>query len=92
MEITKIDIIKFYTLYQHYNKLSNNIGVIGDSNRFRTYIKTIIKSFGKDKNKITIISNINKTKYTIIQNNIEYTYILIRNTDDLEGLYFKKFI
>lgn len=90
MELDKIDIIKFYILYRHYNPISNNIGIIGDTNRFKNYIKDILKALRKSR--CRVISNEDKTKYTIIKDNIEYTYALIRNTDDLKGLYFKKFI
>lgn len=90
MELNRNDIIKFYTLYSHYNPLSNNIGIIGDLKTFNDYIKKVDKSF--EKIKYNKFFNEDKTKYTIICDDIEYSYVMIQTTEDLKNLYFKKFI
>lgn len=90
MNIELDDIIMFYTLKQHFDIISTNIGITGDNRRFKRYVLRAYKSI-KNKHK-QIYSNETKTKYTILNDGMEITFIHIRTTEDLQGKYFRKFI
>lgn len=90
MELNKDDIIKFYTLYSHYDVVSPNIGVIGDNKRFKQVVNAKCKLLKKENK--DIFTNMNNTKCTIIIDDIEQTYIQIQTTEDLQNRKFSKFI
>jgi len=90
MRLTKQDLINFYDLINHYNKSSPNVAVVGTEKEFKKKMKAILKSIKKYD--CIIFSNTFRPKYTIFINNIEYSYIHIEKTDDMKGLYFRKFI
>lgn len=90
MKLTKQDLINFYDLLNHYNITSPNIAIIGTEKEFKQKMKAILKS--KKDYDILTYSEETIPKYTIIKNGIEQTYIHIEKTDDMKGLYFKKFM
>ena len=84
------DVVKFYELYNHFDIISRNIGIIGDNNKYQKYLSSIITSLqGKP---IRIINNELNTKCTILIDDIEYTYIHIQDYKDMYGKKFRKFV
>lgn len=82
------DVIKFYELLKHYNKISPNIAIIGSKKKFNNYVKETLKNIDYD----VVYKNEIGTKYTILKGDMEYTFIHVRDTIDLKGNYFRKFI
>ena len=87
MELQEEDVIKFYELLSRYDKLSPNIGIIGNRKKFERIVKQQLKSINYDA-----VYSDGKRKYTFLKDEIEYTYIHIRDTIDLRGYKFRKFI
>ena len=50
MNIDLDDIKMFYTLKQHFDNVSTNIGITGDNRRFKRYVFAVYKSI-KSKHK-----------------------------------------
>lgn len=90
MNIEKRDLIMFYELLSRYSKTSTNIAVTGTEKEFKTKMQNILKSI-KDYDYMRY-SNTHRPKYMIVKDDIEQTYIHIQNTDDMKGLYFRKFM
>ena len=88
MKLNEDDIKKFYALYIRYNTNCFNIGVVGDSRKFKKYTSNAIKQF-KDSADVIIK---NDKIVRILDDDIEYCYIQIEDTDDLKGKYFRKFV
>lgn len=89
------DVTRFYELLSHYNITSNNIGIVGTTNKFNKYMKKIIKKY---KNNKKVFIKILNNKVVIIDDDIEITYINIQYMNDLidkktdRNIYFKKFL
>lgn len=89
MEFTERDLIIFYELHNRINLKSRNIGVLGDSKKFKRIIKDIYK---QHKEKGMQVLSVKDDKYIFIINDIEYSYIKIETLQDLRGRYFRKYI
>lgn len=88
MRFEEEDIIKFYELLARYDETSPNIGIVGSKKKFDTYVKRALKNI-----KYTAVyKNEAGTKYTVLLGDVEYTFIHIRDTIDLKGYYFRKFV
>ena len=87
---THEDLIKFYLFHTHYNKASNNIGVI-EKEKFNRLFK-MIKQEHKNNPRVRIMMNSDKTKFSIFENEMETTYVLIQEPIDLRAKYFRKYI
>lgn len=88
MVLGRDDVIVFDALQKHYNPVAVNIGIIGDTE----YIKKKIGSLAKVVPHDLLIRNDKELCYRFMLDDIETTYYGIRTLDDLDNLYFKKYI
>lgn len=88
MKLYKDDLIKYRELKKHENPASRNIGIFADRKDFKHLVKETLKSIKFD----TLIVNKDETKYTVIIDDVEICYIRIDTLEDLQGLYFNKYI
>lgn len=85
MEFKESDLYKFYELHNRINIKSRNVGIIGDTKRFKRVMKRIYKQHRENGVRIMKFSD---RKYTFILNDVEYSYIQVENTQDLIRKYF----
>lgn len=90
--LTEEDIIKFYELLGRYDIKSPNVGIVGDHNKFRRFVKDIVKKYKDKKKDIRIICSDSGNKYTILVDDIEISYIKITTLHDLRGYKFRKYL
>jgi len=88
MFLDRDDIIKFEALKKHYDPIATNIGIIGD----REYVEKKIKSIIKATPHNLLIQNESKLCYRLMLDDKETTYYGIQQLDDLDNLYFRKYI
>ena len=88
MKLYKDDLIKFHELLKHYNETSPNIAVIGDKKTFKKLVKEVLSRLNFD----VLVVNRAETKYTILIDDIEISYVHVETLEDLEGLYFSKYV
>lgn len=88
--LTEEDIIKFYELFNRYDIKSPNVGIIGDTRKFKNYIDKVMKRY-KGK-KVRVICSDNGNRYTFIVDDIEVSYIKITSLHDLTGYKFRKYL
>lgn len=87
MEINEEDVIKFYELQSRYDPIATNIAIVGNKARYKNYVKRYLEDY-----KGKVLMNIDKGITRIFINDVEYSLIHIRNTIDLRGYKFRKFI
>ena len=88
MRLYKDDLIKFHELLEHYNKISPNIAVIGDKKTFKKVVKEVLQRLNFN----VLVVNKAETKYTILIDDIEISYVHVETLEDLEGLYFSRYV
>lgn len=88
-----LDTVKFYSLLAKYNKVSANIGVIGNHNHFIDYINKLQKECKRENLKFKI--NEDKTKFSIFYEDDIVNYIQIESLEklnSLHGIYFRRYV
>lgn len=88
MFLDRDDIIKFEALKKHYSPTSTNIAIVGDAE----YVKKKITSIARVIPHTLFIRNEKQLCYRFILDDKETTYYGIETLDDLENLYFSKYM
>lgn len=88
MFLDKEDAIKFEVLKKHFDPISTNIGILGDKEYIEKKIASIIKVTPHD----LLIRNDKELYYRFLFDDKEITYYGIQQLEDLEHLYFRKYI
>lgn len=99
LKLTRQDADIFYMLSKYYDPTSQNIAVLGDSDKFKRlknyYDRTFVVSYNPKNWAITKRKaiKINDTKVTYIVDNIELTIVVINTVEDLakHNLKYRKY-
>ena len=83
-ELNKIDVNKFYLLYQKLSKISDITGVI--SKNFKETLKYIHKKYDKS---YTILANENTKSVIVVKEDFLEKYIILDTTLDLVNSKYK---
>ena len=83
-KLSETDVIKFYTLKQKFNPVSDIIGVI--SKNFKQTIKYVKKKYDKS---YTILQNEIKKSIIVVKEDFIEKYIVLENLDDLTNSVYK---
>ena len=90
-EINSEEFIKFRMLFSHYNKINNNIAIVGDDKKYNDYIKIILRKYKHKKQNEDFKIIQGKNTLRIFDDSEEINYIHIKTIYDLDGLYFNRF-
>ena len=90
--LNEADIMKFYELYRHLDIKSPNIGIVGDTYKFRRYTNDFIKKYKKRNKDIKIICSREGKQCTILIDDIEISFMKISTYQDLTGYKFRKYL
>jgi hypothetical protein len=84
-KLNNSDVVKFYTMKEKLNPISDIIGVF--SKNFNETLKYVKKKY--DNNKFTILANSNTSSIIVVKEDFIEKYLIIKDLDELINSNYK---